>query len=47
MGGSEVRLSFFIAWMVISVLVLGVLLAPIILPGATIRRLEPRCEWKV
>jgi hypothetical protein len=46
MGGSELRLSFFIAWMVISVLVFGVLLAPLILPGATIRRLEPRCEWK-
>jgi hypothetical protein len=44
---SEVSLSFFIAWMVISVVVLGVLLAPIILPGATIRRLEPQCEWKV
>jgi len=47
LAGSEVRLSFFIAWMVISVIVLGVLLAPIILPGATIRRLEPRCEWKI
>ena len=47
MRGSEVKLSFFIAWMVISVVVFGVLLAPIILPGATIRRLEPRCEWKV
>jgi hypothetical protein len=46
MGGSEVRLSFFVAWMVICVVVLGVLLAPIILPSATIRRLEPQCEWK-
>jgi hypothetical protein len=47
MAGKEVRLSFFIAWMVISAAVFAVLLAPMILPGATIRRLAPRCEWKV
>lgn len=47
MGGREVRLSFFIAWMVISAVVFGVLLAPVILPSATIQRLEPQCEWKV
>ena len=47
MAGREVRLSFFIAWMVISALLLGVLLAPLILSSATLQRLEPRCEWKV
>jgi hypothetical protein len=46
MGEREVRLSFFIAWMVISALVFGVLLASLILPSATIRRVEPQCEWK-
>jgi hypothetical protein len=47
MGGREVRLSFFIAWMVISAVVFAVLLAPVILPSATIQRLTPQCEWKV
>jgi hypothetical protein len=47
MPGREVRLSFFIAWMVISAAGFVVLLAPMILPGATIRRLAPQCEWKV
>ena len=47
MGGREIRLSFFIAWMVLSGVVFGVLLAPIILPRATIQRLKPQCEWKV
>jgi hypothetical protein len=47
MGGREVRLSFFIAWMVISAVVFGILLAPLILPSATIQRLEPQCEGKV
>lgn len=47
MNGRDVRLSFFIAWMVISAALFGVLLAPLILPSATIQRLEPRCEWKV
>jgi ribosomal protein S14 len=47
MAGREVRLSFFIAWMVISAVLFGVLFAPLILPTATIQRLEPRCKWKV
>jgi hypothetical protein len=47
MAGREVRLSFFIAWMVLSAAVLGVLLAPLVLPSTTIQRLAPQCQWKV
>jgi hypothetical protein len=47
MDSSDVKLSFFIAWMVVSVLVLAVLLSPMILPSEIIRRLAPQCEWKV
>ena len=40
------RLAFGIVWLVISVVILLILLAPHVLPADTVRALAPQCEWQ-
>jgi hypothetical protein len=43
----QLRTALCIAWLTMSVAVCGVLLAPFVLPPATVFALAPVCQWKV
>jgi len=43
----ELRLALRWVWLIVSLIVLGVLIAPFILPEAALARLVPVCEAKV
>ncbi|MEO0248149.1 MAG: DUF2752 domain-containing protein [candidate division WOR-3 bacterium] len=47
MSRDEVKLSFLIVWLILSIGMLFVLVAPFALSADTIAALVPTCEWKV
>lgn len=46
MAGSDVKVSFLIVWVIISIIILVILVTPFVLPADTISVLVPDCEWK-
>jgi len=46
MSREEIRLSFLISWLILSLVVLLVLIAPFALSADTIAAVVPICEWK-
>jgi hypothetical protein len=42
----QLRTALCIAWLAVSAAVCGVLLAPLVLPPATLYALAPVCQWK-
>lgn len=42
----EIRTSLILAWLALSVVAGGVLLAPFVLPPAALEALVPECQWK-
>jgi hypothetical protein len=47
MNRGEVKASFLIAWLMISLALLLVLIIPFVLPTETILSLAPTCQWKI
>jgi hypothetical protein len=43
---NDVKKSFVITWIIISVIIFSVLISPFILNEKTIYSISPRCEWK-
>ncbi|MFZ5642058.1 MAG: DUF2752 domain-containing protein [Bacillota bacterium] len=41
----DVKRAFFIVWILVSIIFLGVLSLPFVLPNNVILDLAPRCEW--
>lgn len=46
MSGDQVKMSFFIAWLAVSLAILLVLMAPFVLSADEIASLIPTCEWR-
>jgi hypothetical protein len=43
---AEIRTALILAWLALSVVAGGVLLAPFVLPPAALGALVPECQWK-
>jgi hypothetical protein len=45
-GHEEIRFAFFVVWIIVSVVIFLVLLAPFVLSMDTLNAMVPVCEWK-